>query len=306
MSKTSQSIFGVLGAIRFKDRVDFMKPGRSKRVKIPVMPHKQYETSTMLINGRTVCTIQPLETEESVSDAGSDVRDAGSDVHIVYFHGGGYSMEASGFHFQLMKTLVKQTGCALSYVDYPLAPEHTASETIAMSLVAYEELKARDPNSRFVLMGDSAGGGLALALAMKIRDEGMAGPEQIILFSPWLDISLSNEEIPQYEPRDVVLDVAGLQAIGERYRGELPEDHYIVSPMFGDLTGLGNIHVFYGTEEILYPDCQTFCEESQKAGFPVMGHVYQGMQHDWVILPIEEAKKAMGEVCALVAQRCVQ
>jgi len=286
MSKTSQSIFGVLGAIRFKDRVDFMKPGRSKRVRIPAMPQKQYETTTMLIQSRTVCTIEPLNTE--------------TNLHIVYFHGGGYSMEASGLHFQLMKNLVKQTGCALSYIDYPLAPEHTAIETIAMSLEAYTKLRNEYPNQRFMLMGDSAGGGLALALAMKIRDEGIAGPEQIILFSPWLDISLSNETISDYESLDVVLDLAGLQEIGERYRGELPADHYLVSPIHGDLTGLGRIAVFYGTEEILHPDCKAFCEESQKAGFPVTGYEYQGMQHDWVILPIEEAKKAMAEVYAMI------
>jgi epsilon-lactone hydrolase len=296
MSKTSQSIFGVLGAIHFKDRVDFMKPVRSQRTRIPAMPKKQYQTKTMLVRNRMVCTIQPLETV-------ANEHNAGANVHIVYFHGGGYSMEASGLHFALMKTLVKRTGCTLSYVDYPLAPEHTVTETTAMSLLAYKKLKAEDPNRRFVLMGDSAGGGLALALAMRIRDEGIAGPEQIIVFSPWLDIALKNKRIPEYEKRDVILDVAALREIGEQYRGDVPADHYTVSPKYGNLTGLGKIAVFYGTEETLYPDCKEFCEESKSAGFPVTGYEYAGMQHDWVILPIEEAKRAIGEVCALVAQR---
>jgi epsilon-lactone hydrolase len=289
MSIISESIFGTLGAIRFKNRVNFMTPKRSDKHKMPTMPTKQYRTTTTFVRKRPMCTIEPMDKEAR--------------GHIVFFHGGGYSMEATGLHFQLMKNLVKQTGCALTYIDYPLAPEHTVIQTIAMSLLAYKKLKAGYSKHRFILMGDSAGGGLALALAMRIRDEGIAGPEQIIVFSPWLDIALTNTRIPEYEKRDVILDVAALREIGEKYRGDVPADHYSVSPKFGDLSGLGAISVFYGTEEILFPDCQEFCDKKQNGGFPVTGYEYDKMQHDWVILPIDEAKRAVGEICALVAQR---
>lgn len=289
MSRISESIFGGLGAIRFKNRVNFMKPKRSEKHKIPTMSTKKYVTTTLFVRKRPVCTIEPVDTEAK--------------AHIVYFHGGGYSMEATGLHFQLMKNLVKQTGCALTYIDYPLAPEHTVTQTIEMSLSAYKKLKIGYPKHRFILMGDSAGGGLALALAMLIRDKGLAGPDQIIVFSPWLDIALTNKRIPDYEKRDVILDVAALREVGEKYRGDVPADNYMVSPKYGDLSGLGAISVFYGTEEIFFPDCQEFCDEKQNGGFPVKGYAYEKMQHDWVILPIEEAKRAVGEICALVAQR---
>jgi epsilon-lactone hydrolase len=289
MSRISESIFGALGAIRFKNRVNFMTPKRSEKYKIPTMSTKKYMTTTLFVKKRPVCTIEPVDAEAK--------------VHIVYFHGGGYSMEASGLHFQLMKNLVKQTGCALTYIDYPLAPEHTVTDAMDMSLLAYNKLKAGYPKHRFILMGDSAGGGLALALAMRIRDEGIAGPEQIIVFSPWLDIALTNKRIPEYEKRDVILDVAALREIGEQYRGDVPADHYTVSPKYGNLSGLGAISVFYGTEEIFFPDCEEFCDEKQNGGFAVTGYEYENMQHDWVILPIEEAKRAVGEICALVALR---
>lgn len=289
MSKISESFFGALGAIRFKNRVNFMKPKRTNKLKIPTMSTKQYMTTTLFVRKRPVCTIEPIDTEAK--------------VHIVYFHGGGYSMEASGLHFQLMKNLVKQTGCALTYIDYPLAPEHTATETLAMSLAAYKKLKKGYSKHRFILMGDSAGGGLALALAMRIRNEGIPGPEQVILFSPWLDIALTNEKIPQYEKRDVILDMAALRKIGERYRGEIPADSYMVSPKFGSLKELGTISVFYGTEEIFCPDCMELCDETLNGGVTVNGYEYQNMQHDWIILPIDEARKAIGEVGALVAVR---
>jgi epsilon-lactone hydrolase len=259
---------------------------------MPVMSTKQYRTTTTFVGKRPICTIEPLDTEAK--------------VHIVYFHGGGYSMEATGLHFQLMKNLVKQTGCALTYIDYPLAPEHTVTDSMAVSLAAYKKLLAENSKHRFILMGDSAGGGLALALAMGIRDEGIADPglaqpEQIILFSPWLDIALTNKRIPEFEKRDVILDVTALREIGERYRGDVPADNYMVSPKYGVLSGLGAISVFYGTEEIFFPDCQEFCDEKQNGGFPVNGYEYQGMQHDWVILPIEEAKRVLVEVVALIA-----
>lgn len=289
MSKLSESFFGALGAIRFKNRINFMEPKRSEKHKIPTMSSKKYRTTTLFIKKRPVCTIEPVDTEAK--------------VHIVYFHGGGYSMEASGLHFQLMKNLVKQTGCALTYIDYPLAPEHTVTEAMDMSLLAYKKLKVGYPKHRFILMGDSAGGGLALALAMRIRDEEIDGPEQIILLSPWLDIALTNKRIPEYEKRDVILDVAALREIGEQYRGDVPADNYMVSPKYGDLSGLGAISVFYGTEEILFPDCEEFCDETQNGGFAVTGYEYDKMQHDWVILPIDEAKRAVGEICALVALR---
>lgn len=263
------------------------------------MSTKNYRTTTIFVQERLVCTIEPVDTEAK--------------VHILYFHGGGYSMEATGLHFQLMKNLVKQTGCALTYIDYPLAPEHTVTDTMGMSLETYKKLKEGYPKHRFILMGDSAGGGLALALAMAIREEGLdvegqidptfVGPEQVILFSPWLDIALTNKRIPEYEKRDVILDATALREIGAQYRGAVPADHYMVSPKYGDLSGLGAISVFYGTEEIFFPDCQEFCDEKQNGGFPVNGYEYDKMQHDWVILPIEEAKRAVGEICALVAQR---
>lgn len=313
MSRTSDSIFGVLDIIRFKDRVDFLNPKRSKRIKTPVMSQKHYKTTTMLIQNRTVCTIEPVES------AADSAQEAAGKTHIVFFHGGGYSMEASGLHFQLMKTLMKQTGCPLTYVDYPLAPEHTVMETIGMCFETYVKLLELHPSHRFVFVGDSAGGGLALALAMKIRDEGLVGPTQLILFSPWLDLTLSNEKIPPLEDRDVILGVAALQEIGARYCGDIPKDHYLASPKSGNLAGLGQIAVFYGTEEILYPDCLEFCQKAAgastansestagagdvagaDAGVSVTGFEYKGMQHDWVLLPMEEAKKAIAEACELI------
>jgi len=137
---------------------------------------------------------------------------------------------------------------------------------------------------------------------MLIRDKGLKGAEKIILFSPWLDIKLTNERISLYEKRDFVLDAESLRKIGGIYRGNLHASHYLVSPKYGDLKGLGDIAVFFGSEEIFYPDCIQFCIANNEGSTKIRAYEYAGMQHDWVILPIPEAYRALGQAAAFIRE----
>jgi len=288
MSNLSRIIFKILKIIRFKERIDFIHPKRSAKGKVPYFSKKKYSTTELMVLGRLVLTIKPIESKTL--------------AHVVYFHGGGYSIEASGGHFQFIKQLIDRANCTLTYVDYPLAPEFNVMDTMDMALEAYSQLLSAHPESRFVLMGDSAGGGLALSLSMLIRDKGLKGAEKIVLFSPWLDIKLTNERISLYEKRDFVLDAESLRKIGEIYVGDLPASHYLVSPKYGDLKGLGDIAVFFGSEEIFYPDCMEFCDANNSGSTKIAAYKYAGMQHDWVILPIPEAYRALDEAVAFMRE----
>ncbi len=288
MSHLSRIIFKILKMIRLKERIDFMHPKRSAKGKVPYFSKKKYRTTALMVLGRPVLTIRPIEIKNL--------------AHIVYFHGGGYSIEASGGHFQFMKRLIDRADCTLTYVDYPLAPEASVEDTMDMALETYRQLLSAHPDHQFVLMGDSAGGGLALSLSMLIRDKGLKGAEKIILFSPWLDIQLTNERISQYEKRDFVLKAESLRKIGEIYAGALPRSHYLVSPKYGDLKGLGDIAVFFGSEEIFCPDCMEFCMPNNEASTKTRAYEYAGMQHDWVILPIPEAHRAIGEAVVFIRE----
>jgi acetyl esterase/lipase len=279
-------IYWILKHTGFKKRIDFMNPPRSGRTDCPFTPGKKYRVEELEAGGRRCWTLEPLEKEPG--------------VHALYFHGGGYSFEATRIHFTWMQKIVRRTGCALTYVDYPKAPEANAEAALAVSLDVYKALAASHPERRFALMGDSAGGGLALALAMEIRDAGLPAPGEIILFSPWLDIALKNPGIPGMEAGECILDADGLRAVGACYRGGLSEEDPRVSPLKGDLTGLGRITVFFGSDEILAPDCRELVRRGREDGAAVEGIEVAGMQHDWVILPVPETKQTLNKIAGLL------
>jgi monoterpene epsilon-lactone hydrolase len=288
MSPISRMLFQVLKVIRFKDRINFIAPKRATRRRVSVFPARRYRTTSFNVLGRLVQSIIPVQKQ--------------SPLHVIFFHGGGYSIEASSGHFRFIREVMGRANCTVSYIDYPLAPESTAAGTFDMAIASYKELLSLYPEDRLVFMGDSAGGGLALSLAMLVRDSGLRAPRKIVLFSPWLDIGLLNEGVPRYEKRDFILNARSLRAIGKTYSGDLPETNYLVSPKYGDVSGLGDIAVFFGSEEIFRPDCVDFCAAHNSGKPEVRAYEYEGMQHDWVLLPIPEAYHALDRAVAFAGQ----
>lgn len=288
-SQKAKTLNFFLKTLNLKDTIQFMSPKRSHRPQVPRLSEAVGKTTQLMVHNRLAVTISPNHT--------------GNSDHVVFFHGGGYALEGSQGHFQWIKKWIKFSHMTVTYVDYPLAPEACAEDTLMMSIKVYEGLLESYPHHHFILMGDSAGGGLALSLAMLIRDRGLKRPYKIVLFSPWLDIGLSNPQVNAFEERDHILSLKSLQEIGAIYRGELPEDHYLVSPKYGDLKGLGDIAVFFGTEEILYPDCQDFCLASANEETHVKAFEYEGMPHDWVIFPVPESESALKEAVDFIRQR---
>ena len=288
MNIPSKTLFKTLNLIKFKKRINYLATKKANKIRIPKLLKNFPYTSSLIIDDNLVYTAGTLNKSEK--------------KHVIYFHGGGYSFKASRGHFQLMRNIINETGSFLSFMDYPLAPEYSAADVMDWSLKSYEQLVAKYPDHTFILMGDSAGGGLALSLSILIRDSGIKKPELVILYSPWLDIGLSNKGIDELETRDYILDKDNLKEIGEIYKGELEADNPLVSPIYGDLNNLGRIAIFYGTEEILYPDCQQICNMKKLEGTIFSSFVYEKMQHDWVILPIEEAKKALKETVKIIKE----
>lgn len=282
ISFRARILFGVLKLIRFKHTIDFIHPKRSTDRLIPASIRKNHVVTSQYIEGRHVYNISPK---------GVDIS-----LHVIYFHGGGYAFEPSTGHFHLVKKLIRLTKATITFVEYPLAPECDVHDTLRVSLAAYSQQIEAFPRHSFVLMGDSAGGGLALALAMLIRDQKMMLPEKIVLFSPWLDINLTNPKIEAYERLDLILKPESLRKIGEKYASDLSLKDFKVSPMFGNLDDLGKIAVFYGSNEILKPDCELLCNDKSAHNTKFYPFEFIGMQHDWVVLPIPEQASALMNV----------
>ncbi|WP_152656529.1 alpha/beta hydrolase fold domain-containing protein [Oceanobacillus sp. CFH 90083] len=215
---------------------------------------------------------------------------------ILYLHGGGYINQPLGYHWRFLGEIEKQTNTTIIVPIYPKAPNHQYQEAFAQVLPIYEAMLQHSEEKEIVLMGDSAGGGFALALAQLLLQKGLPQPRHIILLSPWLDITMKNPEAYELESKDPILGIYGLIQIGKAYAGDTDPNHYLLSPMNGQLRGLGEISLFIGTHEIFLPDARKFKEKAESQGVTINYYEYPEMNHIFPLFPIPEAKKATAEI----------
>lgn len=240
-----------------------------------------------------------VETQEVMERKVTTVTTADHDGrHLVLFHGGSYVLEATPFHRGFIQVLVKRHQIAVTFVEYPLAPESTFETTMAMAMASYQKIVSTYPEHTFFLFGDSAGGGLALALLQLLRKKGIQPfPKKTVLCSPWLDLTLQNKQIPEYEGLDPLLSVEGLHYAAQLYSGGSDLTNPILSPLFGDMDSLGEILLFVGTHEIFYPDCMLLQEELDKADDSSLSMVLgDGLMHDWVLFPSKQASQVPSQI----------
>ena len=233
------------------------------------------------------------------------LRPAGTSApgpHVLFLHGGGYMMEAMPPHRKAIEHWIRHHGLTVTFADYPLAPEHTCVQTLAATLAAYQQLTARYPHDAWTVFGDSAGGGLALALQQQLRQlQAPLMPHRLVLMSPWVDVGMHDPLALQAERFDPLLRVAGMKAIGRLYAGERPVTDPICSPLFGDMNDLGEVLLLAGSHELLLPDCLSLKARLEAAqGNRVEWVLGQGMMHDWIMLPLPEAKRTLDQIAEFV------
>lgn len=215
--------------------------------------------------------------------------------HILFLPGGGYTLEPVKGHQEIAQRFAAEDHMKVSVFCYPLSPEYTAEETHAALLTAYEQLLFLYPDDDFYLLGDGAGGGLALSFLQGLKQMGILPlPKRTALVSPWLDISLSNPRIKLAKKTDYMVPVGEMAAAGNIWRGLLEPDDPIVSPLYGPMEGLGPILVFSGTEEVLTPDCELLAEKMESAeGTGLVFRKAAHMYHDWILKPCAETDAAL-------------
>ena len=155
---------------------------------------------------------------------------------------------------------------------------------------------------RVSVVGDSAGGGMTLAVAMELRDRGLAPLHSTVLISPWLDISGTDPQLAVIAPRDPWLAVPGTHAAGALYRAELAETDFRVSPINGSLKGLGPLTMFSGTRDILNADAARLVPLAATAALTLDYHVGKGMVHNYPILPMHEGDVARAQIVAAMTR----
>ena len=207
-----------------------------------------------------------------------------SQKKILYFHGGSYIAEMSNNHWNFIEQLVLDTGMTVIIPDYPLAPKYTYKDVFTMVKPLYKEILEEVKSNDLILMGDSAGGGLSLALIEEMAKENYELPEKTILISPWLDAKLENPQIEKVQKLDKELNKDTLKIAGIAYAGgEENLNNFLVSPIEGNLSKLKNLIIFTGSNDILTPDMYKLQEKGKKENVEIKINEYQGAGHIWLI-----------------------
>jgi acetyl esterase/lipase len=221
----------------------------------------------------------------------------GNGKYIFYLHGGAYVNSFASQHWGFISKLVDALGCTVVAPDYPHTPEHSAPATIGLVQKVYQDTAAQaGGGDRMTIMGGSSGGGIGVALALRIRDEGLDQPRNLVLLSPWLDATLSNSEVPAFDRIDPFLDAAGLRWAGTTYARDLDPGSYLVSPFSTNLKGLAPITLFIGTRDLLLPDCRRLKQQAEASGAAIDYHEYEGMVHNWMLVPLPESKRVFDTI----------
>jgi acetyl esterase/lipase len=210
---------------------------------------------------------------------------------VVYLHGGGFVSPMDGAHVRYAARLAEALGARVVLPDYPLAPEHTWRDSHEPLVDLVTRWAAESP---VVLAGDSAGGGLALAIALTLRDRGRARPTHLLLHSPWVDLTTSTPETEEFSLRDSWLFLSKLSAYAAWWAGS--EDDLArpeVSPALADLAGLPPALMFCGTRDTLAPGCRLLVGRAEEAGWDLTYVEEPDLIHVYPILPfVPEAKDA--------------
>ena len=220
---------------------------------------------------------------------------------VIDFHGGAYVREIVSFHWLFARTITVAASVRLLLPICPLAPHRTAARTVADAADIVESAISTQGAGNVAVVGDSAGGGIALAAAQELKRRGAPQPSRLILLSPWLDVTMSDPAQATIEKRDILLARGGLKEAGRLYAGDLEVTDWRVSPLFGDLTGLAPMSVYTGTHDILVTDSRALTQRARDAGATVDYTEEIGMQHDYALFPlIRQAHTAREDIARIL------
>ncbi|WP_328326977.1 alpha/beta hydrolase [Kribbella sp. NBC_00382] len=222
---------------------------------------------------------------------------------ILYLHGGGYSIGSARTGANLAAPLARSTGVPAVSLEYRLAPEDPFPAAVDDALAAYRELL--ESGQKVVVAGDSAGGGLALALMLAARTAGLPQPAAAVLYSPWTDVSLSGGSIDSRGDFDPLFSRAQMAESADWYVGGQDPRDELASPLFADLTGLPPLLVQVGSAEVLLDDSLRLAVRAAEAEVDVSLDVVAGAPHVFQYFTgfLPEADEALERAAAFLRRR---
>jgi len=227
---------------------------------------------------------------------------AGPEKVILYVHGGGYVSGSCSDHRGFVSKFARNTGIITLIYEYRLAPENTYPAALNDSVKAYQWLLTSGfKPENTVIAGESAGGGLTLALLLALKDRDNALPAAAVAISPWTDLTCSG---PSYKTKNK-RSPAPLNSwfvFSHHYVGSNQSDHPLISPLFGELTGLPPLLINSGEDDELFDDGEKFYLKAKEAGVEVTFRKGTGMVHCYPLLApmFREATEAMNEIVTFI------
>lgn len=222
---------------------------------------------------------------------------------VLYLHGGAYVMGSSGSHRGLAGRIARAADASVLLPNYRLAPEHVFPAAVEDALACWRWLlgKGFEP-AQMTIAGDSAGGGLALATLLALKEAGESLPACGVGLSPWTDLTGSGPSAQPGIVDDPMLTLSGLIDSGRDYAAH-DVNNPLASPLLGDLAGLPPLLLQVGTREILLSDSTRFAERATAAGTSVTLEVEEGLIHVWQMFPdLPEAQQAVQRIGRFIRQ----
>lgn len=214
---------------------------------------------------------------------------------ILYLHGGGYATGSSKLYLDLAHRLADACAAQVLLIDYRLAPEHSISCALTDTLTTYEWLLANGTAANSIMLaGDSAGGGLALATLVALRDRSIALPRSAICFSPWTDLCATGKSIKNNYHNDPYIIVPEKIA----FLSNINKTDPYVSPLYANLQGLPSILIQVGNNEALLDDSRQFAAKAKASGVSLELQIWQEVPHVWQIFAkyLPEGQQAIDAV----------
>lgn len=202
---------------------------------------------------------------------------------LLYLHGGGFIACSPETHRSLVGSLVRRVEGRAYVPRYRLAPEHPFPAALEDAKAAYRyllDVEGVSP-SRLVVAGDSAGGGLALALVLAVRDAGWPRPAAVVTFSPWTDLAATGSSLDENTERCAMFAGETIRRAARFYVGDADPRTPYLSPLYGDYAGFPPLLMHVGTDEVLRDDTLRVAERAAAAGVPVELALFARVPHVW-------------------------
>ncbi len=254
----------------------------------PALPWQVQRTRLDQLTGISLLPRGTAVAEQAIAGVRAEVvssRAPGSQRTVIHFHGGGYCLGSSREARSWAAHLSAQTGCRVVLPEYRLAPENPYPAALEDARAVMRALSGEAEPGSVVVSGDSAGGGLALALVLWMRETALELPAGCILLSPWLDLGRDRRAVPDLVRRDVLLNPDWLDACARAYAGPSTWADHLISPLNAAHSGLPPLLIQAGTEELLAPDAELLAASASAARADVTYTRWPRMWHDFALQP---------------------